>query len=114
VCTGGGRCHAGAGRSGWGGRGPPPAGGRRVRAAGPRPPPVGASGRLSSVKKVKLPCVPRRSGTLIPERQVPWKRSGGKVTGTRSTEENTPWSPRIFQNGGALRNSRRRGRPGGT
>ena len=63
---------------------------------------------------MKLPCVPRRSGTLIPERHAPWKRSAGNVAGTRTTDENTPCAPRIFQNGGALRNSRRRGRPSGT
>src|SRR5882672_10357462 len=55
------------------------------------------------VQKQNVPWLPFRSGTHIPESNTPGNFSGGNVTGTRITEENTPASPSRCQNGVPLR-----------
>src|SRR5882762_9909504 len=51
------------------------------------------------VQKQNVPWLPFKSGTHIPESNTPENFSGGKVTGTRTTEQKTPASPNRCQNG---------------
>src|SRR5258708_35691876 len=51
------------------------------------------------VHKQKVPWLPFRSGTHIPESRTPLNFSGGKVTGTRITEQKMPALPSQCQKG---------------
>src|SRR5947199_6724693 len=51
------------------------------------------------VQKQNVPWLPFKSGTHIPERSTPENFSGGKVTGTRITDEKIPALPSQYQNG---------------
>ena len=55
------------------------------------------------VQKQKVPWLPFRSGTHMPESSTPGNFSGGKVTGTRMTEQKTPALPSQCQKGVPLR-----------
>src|SRR5882757_793356 len=51
------------------------------------------------VQKQNVPWLPFKSGTHIPESNTPGNFSGGKVTGTRITEQKTPALPSQCQKG---------------
>ena len=59
------------------------------------------------------PCVPRKSGTHIALSNAPANFSGGNVSGTRSTFDGIPCSPRMRQNALLLRMLVIVGRPTG-
>ena len=63
------------------------------------PPSRNLSPLVRVVHKQKVPWLPFKSGTHIPERRTPENFSGGKVTGTRSTEQKMPASPSQCQKG---------------
>src|SRR2546425_2084993 len=65
--------------------------------------------RWRVVWKEKVPWLPFTSGTHIPESNTPENFSGGKVIGTRITEQKTPASPRKCQKGLAFLRSLIRG-----
>jgi hypothetical protein len=52
---------------------------------------------VSVEKNEKVPWLPRRSGTHMPERRSPRNLTGGNVIGTRWMIEKMCRSPRIFQ-----------------
>src|SRR5437588_12113492 len=51
------------------------------------------------LQRQNVPWVPFRSGTHMPESSTPGNFSGGKVTGTRITEQKIPAFPSQCQNG---------------
>src|ERR1700756_2603535 len=55
------------------------------------------------VQRQKVPWLPFKSGTHIPESSTPENFSGGNVTGTRMTELKMPALPSQCQNGVPLR-----------
>src|SRR5258708_31126951 len=65
------------------------------------------------VHKQKVPWLPFRSGTHIPDSRTPGNFSGGKVTGTRITDEKIPALPNQCQNGVPRRMPLIRGLPSG-
>src|SRR6266496_2297933 len=74
------------------------------RSTGTRTPPSrNLSFELRVVHKQKVPWLPFRSGTHMPESNTPENFSGGKVTGTRITELKIPALPSQCQNGVPLR-----------
>jgi hypothetical protein len=59
------------------------------------PPMCASFGRGRVDQNEKLPCVPLRSGTHMPDSSVPFLNGlGGKVIGTRRIEDHTRASPR--------------------
>src|SRR5216683_8434969 len=63
------------------------------------PPSRNLSLLLRVVQKQKVPWLPFKSGTHMPESSTPGNFSGGKVTGTRITEQKTPAFPSQCQKG---------------
>ena len=51
------------------------------------------------VQKQNVPWLPFKSGTHMPESSTPGNFSGGKVAGTRMTEQKTPAFPSQCQKG---------------
>src|SRR6266496_679450 len=75
-----------------------------TRSTGTRTPPSrNLSPELRVVHRQKVPWLPFRSGTHMPESNTPENFSGGKVTGTRITELKIPALPSQCQNGVPLR-----------
>ena len=66
------------------------------------------------LQKLNVPCVPRRSGTHIPESSSPRNGAGGNVIGTRWMTLQMCLSPRSFQNACDFRSSFMRGFSSGT
>src|SRR5579863_4518435 len=54
---------------------------------------------LRVVQRLNVPWLPFKSGTHMPERSTPGNFSGGKVTGTRITEQKIPAFPSQCQKG---------------
>ena len=74
------------------------------RSTGIRTPPSRNLSLLARVvQKQNVPWLPFKSGTHMPESSTPGNFSGGKVTGTRMTEQKTPALPSQCQNGVPLR-----------
>src|SRR4030081_2936067 len=74
------------------------------RSMGTRTPPSrNLSLELRVVHRQKVPWLPFKSGTHIPESNTPENFSGGNVTGTRMTELKMPAFPSQCQNGVPLR-----------
>src|SRR5215469_2702551 len=86
-----------------------------LRSIGTRTPP---SRNLSPLPRVvhkqKVPWLPFRSGTHMPDRSTPGNFSGGNVTGTRMMEEKIPARPSQCQNGVPRRMPLMVGLPSGT
>src|SRR6476659_9461451 len=71
-----------------------------MRSIGTRTPPSRNLAPLERVvQKQKVPWLPFRSGTHIPESRTPENFSGGKVTGTRRTEQKMAASASQCQKG---------------
>src|ERR1700730_4483508 len=63
------------------------------------PPSRNLSALLRVVQRQKVPWLPFKSGTHMPESNTPGNLSGGKVKGTRITEQKIPAFPSECQNG---------------
>src|SRR5580765_1306114 len=67
------------------------------------PPSRNLSSDIRVVQRQKVPWLPFKSGTHMPERRTPENFSGGNVTGTRMTELKMPALPSQCQKGVPLR-----------